>query len=127
MRPSRPTMNLMRAVLVSVSVLVALAALGLVHDATATAVRHPQLGLASARPLTVSGKHFRAHERVSLVVHQPSGVTRRRARAGRHGAFRKVFADVTIERCSGFWVSAKGSAGSRAMLVRRAQLECPPA
>ena len=127
MRPSRPTMKLVRAVLVSVSVLVALAALGLVHDATATGVLHPQLGLKSAQPLTVSGKHFRAHERVRLVLHQPSGATRRRARAGRHGAFRKAFTGVTVERCSGFWVSAKGSAGSRAMLVRRAQLECPPA
>ena len=78
-------------------------------------------------PLTVSGRQFRAHERVSLVLHQPSGTTRRRARAGKHGVFRKVFAGVAVDRCSGFWVSAKGSAGSRAMLVRRALPQCPPA
>jgi hypothetical protein len=120
-------MKLMRAVLVSVSVLVALAALGLARDATGTAVHHPRLALTEVQPLTVSGKHFRAHERVSLVLHQPSGTTRRRARAGRHGAFRKVFTGVMVDRCSGFWMSAKGSAGSRAMLVRRAQPQCPPA
>ena len=117
----------MRLVLVSVSVLVALAALGLARDATGTAAQHPRLVLARAEPPTVSGTHFRARERVSLVLHQPSGATRRRARAGRHGAFRRVFADVTVDRCSGFWVSAKGSAGSRAMLVRRALPQCPPA
>jgi hypothetical protein len=120
-------MKLMRAVLVIVSVLVALAALGLARDATGTAVHHPRLALTEARPLTVSGKHFRAHERVSLVLHQPSGATRRHARAGTHGALRKVFTGATVDRCSGFWVSAKGSAGSRAMLVRRAQPQCPPA
>jgi hypothetical protein len=120
-------MKLVRAVLVSVSVLVALTGLGLARDATGTAVHHPRLALTDAEPLTVSGKHFRAHERVSLVLHQPAGATRRRARAGRHGAFRKVFAGVTVDRCSGFWVSAKGSAGSRAMLVRRALPQCPPA
>jgi hypothetical protein len=117
-----------RVVLVSVSVLVALAALGLARDAAGSAVaHHPRLALTGAEPLTVSGRLFRAHERVSLVLHQPSGATRRRARAGRHGAFHKVFAGVTVDRCSGFWVSAKGSAGSRAMLVRRALPQCPPA
>jgi hypothetical protein len=115
-------------VLVGASVLLALAALGPARDATGSAVaRHPRLALASAQPLTISGRRFRAHERVSLVLHQPSGATRRRARAGRHGAFRKVFAGVTADRCSGFWVSATGSAGSRAMLVRRALPQCPPA
>ena len=119
-------MKLMRAVLVSVSVLVALAALGLARDATGTAVHHPRLALTEVQPLTVSGKHFRAHERVSLVLHQPSGTTRRRARAGRHGAFRKVFPGVTVDRCRGFWVSAKGAAGSHTTLVRRPLPECAP-
>jgi hypothetical protein len=115
-------------VLVSASVLLALAALGLARDATGSAVaRHPRLALTRVAPVTVSGRQFRAHERVSLVLHQPSGATRRRARAGRHGGFRKAFAGVAVDRCSGFWVSAKGSAGSRATLVRRALPQCPPA
>jgi hypothetical protein len=121
-------MTIVRLVLVSVSVLFALAALGLARDATGTAVaHHPRLALTRAEPLIVSGRHFRAHERVSLVLHQPSGATRRRARAGTRGAFRKVFTGVTVDRCSGFGVSAKGSAGSRATFVRRALPECPPA
>ena len=118
----------MRIALVSMSVLVALAALGFARNATGSAVaHHPRLALTSAEPLIVSGRHFRTHERVSLVLHQPSGTTRRRARASKHGVFRKLFAGVAVDRCSGFWVSAKGSAGSRAMLVRRALPQCPPA
>jgi hypothetical protein len=114
-------------VLLSASIFFALAVLGLARDATGTAVHHPRLALTQSRPPTVSGSHFRARERVSLVLHQPSGATRRRARAGRHGAFRKAFTGVTVDRCSGFWVSATGSAGSHATLVRRARPECPPA
>ena len=119
-------MRVVRLVLVSVFALLALAALGLARDATGTAALHPRLALERAAPLTVSGTHFRARERVTLVLHQPAGGARRRARAGRHGAFRKVFPGVTIDRCRGFRVSAKGSAGSRTTLVRRALPECPP-
>ena len=118
---------LVRFALVSVSVLLALATLGLARDATGTTAHHPRLALAGAQPLTVSGRHFRAHERVSLVLHQASGVTRRRARAGRDGGFRKVFTGVTTDRCSGFQLTAKGSAGSRATLLHRALPQCPPA
>jgi hypothetical protein len=32
-----------------------------------------------------------------------------------------------MDRCSGFWVIATGSAGSRTRLVRRARPQCPPA
>ena len=110
-------MRRVRAVLVSASVLAAFAALGLAPYATGTVAHHPRLVLKSAAPLTVSGRQFRAHERVRLVLHQPSGTTQRRARAGAHGAFRKLFTGV----------SAKGSAGSRATLVRRALTQCPPA
>jgi hypothetical protein len=116
-----------RVVLVSVTVLFAVAALGLARDATGASAPRPRLALTRAEPLTVSGLHFRAHERVTLVLHRRSGATRRRARAGSHGAFSKGFTGVTIDRCSGYWVSAKGSAGSRATLVRRALPECAPA
>jgi hypothetical protein len=47
--------------------------------------------------------------------------------AARHPRLvRKVFPGVTVDRCRGFRVSAKGSAGSRATLVRRALPECAP-
>jgi hypothetical protein len=120
-------MGRMRALFGSVSVVLALAVLGFAGDATGKAAQHPGLALTRAAPLTVSGTHFRAHERVSLVLHQSSGATHRRVRAGRHGGFRKLFTGVTVDRCSGFRVSAKGSAGSRATLVRRALPECAPA
>jgi hypothetical protein len=91
------------------------------------AAPRPRLALERSQPLTLGGRHFRAHERVSLVLHQAAGRTRRRARAGSHGEFRKVFTGVTVDRCSGFWVSAKGSKGSRATLLRRAVPQCAPA
>ena len=119
-------MQAVRLVLMCVSALLALAALGFARDATGTAARHPRLVLKRTAPLTVGGTHFRARERVTVVLDQPAGGTRRRTRAGRHGAFRKVFPGVTLDRCRGFKLTAKGSAGSRATLVRRALPECAP-
>jgi hypothetical protein len=112
---------------VSVSVLLALAAVGFAQVGTGGAARDPRLALDGMRPLTVAGEGFRAHERVRLVLHRSSGPTRRRARADAAGGFSRAFAGVMVDRCSGFWIGAKGSAGSRARLVRRALPQCPPA
>jgi hypothetical protein len=38
-----------------------------------------------------------------------------------------TIADVTLDRSSRYSISATGSSGSRARLVRRALPECPPA
>jgi hypothetical protein len=99
------------------------AALLLARDAGGAG--QPALKLGAMRPLTVAGKDFRAHERVRLVLHKSSGASHRRVTASSSGAFTKAFAGVTVDRCSGFWVSATGAAGSRAKLTRRARPECP--
>jgi hypothetical protein len=113
-------------VLVSVTVLLTLAALGFGAAAAGSGPRQPRLALDRMQPLTVKGSGFRAHERVRLVLHQAAGPARRRATASAGGRFSSVFGGVTADRCSGFWVSASGSAGSHAKLVRRAHPECPP-
>jgi hypothetical protein len=111
---------------VSATVVFALTAVGSARVAAGTAAHPPRLALERTAPLTVKGQHFRAHERVRLVLHQPTGTTRRRATAGSHGRLRRVFRGVTVDRCVGLWVSATGSAGSHATVVHRALPECPP-
>jgi hypothetical protein len=113
-----------RRMLVSVTVLLVLAALVLARDAGGAA--HPTLKLDRLRPLTVAGSGFRAHESVRLDLHGASGGNRR-VTASSRGTFTKAFSGVRMDRCSGFWVMASGSAGSRARLVRRALPQCPPA
>jgi hypothetical protein len=85
----------------------------------------PRLTLAGTTPVAVRGAGFHARERVRLVFHQPAGNARRRATAGAHGTFSATFGADVRDRCSGFWISATGSAGSRTRLIRRAQPECP--
>lgn len=86
----------------------------------------PRLTLSGTQPVAVRGAGFHARERVRLVFHQPSGNARRRATAGSRGTFSATFGADVRDRCSGFWISATGSAGSRTRLIRRAQPECPP-
>jgi hypothetical protein len=103
------------------------AVFGLGGEAGGTTASHPRLALDGTRPLSVRGSGFRAHERVRLVLHRPAGARHRRATAGAGGTFSAAFRGVAVDRCSGFWVSASGSEGSRAKLVRRARPQCPPA
>ena len=103
-----------------------LATIALADAATTSAPHHPRLRLERARPATVAGADFRAHERVRLTLHQPGETTTRRTRANASGSFSAAFGDVALDRCSGLWITATGSAGSRARLVRRALPECPP-
>ena len=111
-------------VLLSVAVLLTVGALALARDAGGAA--HPALKLDRLRPLTVAGGGFGAHERVRLDLHGATGGSRR-VTASSRGTFTKAFSGVRMDRCSGFWVMATGSGGSRARLVRRALPECPPA
>jgi hypothetical protein len=115
----------MRLVLLSVALLLAIAAIGLDRAAAGSAARTPALAIDHSRPLTVHGTGFRKHERVRLVLHRPGSAVRH-ATAAASGAFTTAFAGVAVDRCSGVWVSATGSAGSRATLVRRAKPQCPP-
>jgi hypothetical protein len=109
--------------LVSVAVLLTVAAFVLSHAAGGAS--RPALTLLRMQPLTVAGKGFEAHERVRLVL-QGAARGSHRVTASSRGTFTKAFSRVTVDRCSGFWVGATGSAGSRAKLVRRAKPECSP-
>jgi hypothetical protein len=84
------------------------------------------LTLERLNPPTVRGTGFHARERVRLVLHEPSGTHRRRARAGTSGAFAATFRGAAIGRCESFSITATGRAGSRARVGRRAPIGCPP-
>jgi len=117
--------------LVGVAILLVVAALGAGLGGAAsptptTVAPQPRLTLAGTQPVAVRGAGFHARERVRLVFHQPSGNARRRATAGARGTFAATFGADVRDRCSGFWISATGAAGSRARFIRRAQPECPP-
>jgi hypothetical protein len=115
---------------VGVAILLVVTALAVGLDGagspTPTAFAPPRLTLSGTKPVAVRGAGFHARERVRLLFHQPSGNARRRATAGAHGTFSATFTADVRDRCSGFWISATGSAGSRARLIRRAQPKCPP-
>ena len=100
-----------------------LATIALAHTATTGAAQQPRLRIERWSPATVTGADFRAHERVRVVLHHPGKAETRRTHANANGRF----ADVTLDRCSRYSITATGSSGSRARLVRRALPECPPA
>ena len=87
----------------------------------------PRLRIERWSPATVTGADFRAHERVRVVLHHPGKAETRRTHTNANGRFSARFADVTLDRCSRYSITATGSSGSRARLVPRALPECPPA
>jgi hypothetical protein len=92
----------------------------------ATTAREAELNLVRMHPVTVQGDGFHSRERVRLVLHEPSGTHRRRARAGASGTFLATFPRAAIARCEPFSITATGRAGSRASVARRAPVGCPP-
>jgi hypothetical protein len=114
------------AAVVAVAAVAVVAALALALVPPTRAGSDPALRLVTTRPVTVHGTGFKAHERVRLVLRKPSGAYRRRARAGPRGRFTRRFRGVTIDRCSGFRLTATGRQGSRATILRRPPLGCPP-
>ena len=107
--------------------LVAILVLATIAPATTGATHQPRLRIERWSPATVTGADFRAHERVRVVLHHPGKAETRRTHANANGRFSARFADVTLDRCSRYSITATGSSGSRARLVRRALPECPPA
>ena len=104
-----------------------LATIALAHAATTGAAHQPRLRIERWSPATVTGADFRAHERVRVVLHHPGKAETRRTHTNASGRFSARFADVTLDRCSRYSITATGSSGSRARLVPRALPECPPA
>ena len=107
--------------------LVAILVLATIARATTGAAPQPRLRIERWSPATVTGADFRAHERVRVVLHHPGKAETRRTHTNANGRFSARFADVTLDRCSRYSITATGSSGSRARLVPRALPECPPA
>jgi len=100
-------------------VIAALAAAVVVPSASAA---YPRIVIAQTRPLVVAGSHFKARERVTVTFGQSS----RHVRATALGTFQTSFADVLVDRCSGFSIAAVGALGDRAALVQ-SRAKCEPA
>jgi hypothetical protein len=83
------------------------------------------LHLAGGRPLAVAGTGFAPGESVRVVatVGEKQGVRIRTATtAGRFGA---AFRGFVVDPCTTFVVRARGTRGSRAVLVAKSLAECP--
>jgi hypothetical protein len=102
------------------------AVLAAVAAAPGAATTGPALKLERMHPVTVKGTGFHSRERVRLVLHEGAATHRRRARAGRSGAFSATFPRAAIARCERFTITAAGRGGSRASVGRRAPVGCPP-
>lgn len=104
-----------------IGLIAAIAALGLGGGSSAATTTRPTLRLLDRQPFVVRGEHFRAGERVRVVLVYEQTLVRR-AEAGRAGSFTVSFGQPGIGRCEAFFVRAKGSQGSRAIL----KLPLPP-
>lgn len=91
-------------------------------EATATPVAH--LALVKSDPVTIAGRGFRPRVRVHLLLAVPRTLTRRPL-AGRNGRFTATF-PTTLDRCTGWSVTA--TQPGRAMVILRspAKPECAP-
>jgi hypothetical protein len=97
-----------------------IAALGLVVLALAPAVGAgvaPSVRVATTKPFVVNGKHFERGETVRVIT-QLRGRHVRIVKAGKKGAFTAKFLRLKVTNCSGFYVRAIGSKGSRAYVRR---------
>jgi hypothetical protein len=87
-------------------------------SATASAAApHPVLSAKGRQTLAVSGRHFRAGEKVRVVLNIARSRVRHATASGR-GTFRVTFWNVPVGPCDGYAIIATGDGGSRAMLSR---------
>ena len=100
----------MRPSLVSAAAL----ALLLVSAATVEAAPRAALRIVERDPLTFKGLHFKAGERVRLVVTLKRTTRTHKLHAGPAGTFMTAFTGLTWQRCGGgtLEVEATGSRGS---------------
>jgi hypothetical protein len=92
----------------------------------------PTITFVTTTPLVVKGQHFKAREKVRLVLWASGSSSSRTTRASLNGAFTTSFGevDIVVDRCGGeLFVVATGGAGSRAMLglqpLKLPQPDCP--
>lgn len=95
----------------------ALAIIGtiLLAASTAAATTGPRVALADRSPVRIVGVGFKAHDRISVRVHPTVGPDFGRVvTAGQSGMFVARFQDRTLERCTGYVITASGTSGRRA-------------
>jgi hypothetical protein len=92
----------------------------------ASAAGTPSLQAVATRPLAVHGVRFRPSERVTVTVAAAGGVRAHVVRATRSGAFTTRFTAVWLDRCARWTVTARGAAGSVAVLRPRRFVDCSP-
>jgi len=100
-----------------------------VAGAALSAAQKPSLQVRNFNPFTVRGTSFQPGERVKVTL-GATGVLRTAGSplvlhpvASSGGAFVAIFRKVIVNRCNGYLVQAKGSAGSTALL-RAKPLAC---
>src|SRR3954468_14112657 len=100
----------------------------LATGAAATRGSEPKLTIVRAAPLTVRGTGFVGSERVRVTVRATTRTVIRAVRAGPAGACTVRFAGARIGRCGDAAITAVGTRGDRARLVRhRGVASCNPA
>lgn len=112
------------ALLVATLALFVVGVLVLANAAGARAGRVGHLALVKGNPVTVSGRGFRPRVRVRLILNA-RGTFTRRPLANRYGSFTVTFA-TTLDRCSGWMVTATQTGRSMVVLRSPAKPECAP-
>lgn len=121
--PNPPALSPRRAALLVATVaLLVCGALVLSKASGAGARPVAHLALVKINPATVSGRGFRPHVRVHVVLN--SRLTRRPL-ANRNGRFTVAF-PTTLDRCSGWMVTATQPGRSMVVLRSPAKPECAP-
>lgn len=121
-RQRRPTNSRYRAGVRSLALLLTL----LVFAPTGAAAGTPSLQAVSTQPLDVHGVRFRPTERVIVRVVAAGSVRVHIVRATPVGTFTTRFTAVTLERCTAWVVTARGSKGSTAAIRPRRFEDCAP-
>lgn len=86
----------------------------------------PRVRPVSMQPLVVGGAHFKPGERVRLTVRPPGAG--RRVVVRKDGTLTVSFPGVTVDRCTGFSLSAVGALGDRAeWAMKLPKPACSPA
>jgi hypothetical protein len=111
-----------RGVRPTATVLALIAALsaGAIADAAGTAPA--RIRIVDSTPVTVQGLHFRAGERVRVVLKADRRYVRT-VRAGRGGSFATRFA-VYAEACTAFNLRATGASGAVAVATKKPAPQC---
>ena len=112
------------ALLGALLAILAAGALALLTASGAGARPNARLAVVKANPITVSGHGFRASTRVRVIL-MASGTMSRRPLTNRYGAFTVSF-PATLDRCSGWRVTATQPGRAPVILRSPPKPECAP-